>query len=106
MTDKVDVVVELSDSVIARSLKPPFKYDEMGNPKQYTKEELKELRGNNPRIPGYKLEMVDVTPGAIVKVTLAKNKTTGNQLKAVMVVVVDAGSAPVDTGKKGRKKKK
>lgn len=100
-TESRDVMVELAATPYIRSMNPPFAYDEMGNPKQYTKEELAKLKGNS-KLPGYKAELTDLKEGAIVQLTMAKDKRTGNRLQAILAVIIQEGEGPRE---KGRKKK-
>ena len=69
-----DIEIELSPDVKIRTNFLPFAYDDMGDPKKYTKEEIKELKGPNPKEPGYKAELTDLKVGQDVKVTLARVK--------------------------------
>jgi hypothetical protein len=75
--DYRDLEVELAPNVSVRTNFLPFAYDDMGNPKKYTPEEIKELKGPNPSIPGYKSGLNALKPGQGVKVTLTlvKEKT-------------------------------
>jgi len=69
-TDYRDVEVELAPNVTVRTGFLPFVYDDMGDPKKYTKEEIKELKGPNPSVPGYKSDLSALKTGQAVKVTL------------------------------------
>jgi len=71
-TDHRDFDVEMATNVEVRTLILPFAYDDMGNPKKYTKEELKELKGPNPSVPGYKSDLSALKAEQKVRVTLAK----------------------------------
>jgi hypothetical protein len=54
---------------VARS-KPPEEYDDKGNIKEYTKEELKKMR--DPDMPGYTAKIDDLQAGQTVKLYLGK----------------------------------
>jgi len=69
-----DIEVELAPNVEVRTFFLPFVYDDMGNPKKYTKEELKELKGPNPNVPGYKSDLSALKQGQAIKLTLARVK--------------------------------
>lgn len=69
-----DVEIEMSPDVKIRTNFLPFAYDDMGNPKKYTKEELKELKGPNSKEPGYKAELDALKTGQDIKVTLTRVK--------------------------------
>src|SRR5438309_671433 len=45
--------VEMATNVEVRTLFLPAAYDDMGNLKDYTEKEKKELKGPNPSVPGY-----------------------------------------------------
>lgn len=102
VTDSKDYVITLAADVRIRSLQPPFVYDDMGNPKEYTKEELKKLKGDNPRIPGYQAELTSLESGQVLQVTLGTVKGA-RQVQALMVVIVQESSGALDS--KGKKKK-
>jgi hypothetical protein len=63
-----DVAAEVK---VARS-KPPMEYDDKGNIKEYTKEELKKMR--DPDMPGYTAKVDDLQAGQTVKLYLGKPK--------------------------------
>lgn len=91
--ETTNVVIKLSDKVAIRSLKPPFRYDEMGNPKKYTDAELKALKGTS-KLPGYEAKRSDIVEGAVAKVTVAKNKSTNNELVAVLILIDTPAGGP------------
>jgi len=64
-----DVLPEVK---VARS-KPPAEYDDKGNIKEYTKEELKKMR--DPDMPGYTSRIDDLQAGQPVKLYLGKPKS-------------------------------
>jgi hypothetical protein len=70
----VNVEIEMSPDVKIRTNFLPVAYDDMGELKKYTKEEIKELKGPNPKEPGYKAELDAVKVGQDIKVTLARVK--------------------------------
>lgn len=100
--DVKDVDVDLDDSVTFRTSFLPFQYDDMGNPKKLTTEEMKELKGD-PRLPGYKARVTDAKPGAMVTVTLSKNKETDAKLRGTLVLITAEGADPAPKGKGGKK---
>ncbi len=51
--DYKDIDFHTSDDVKVRMMNPPTKFDDKGNPKEYTKAELKELKGKDADLPGY-----------------------------------------------------
>jgi hypothetical protein len=82
-----EVEVQTTDEVKVRLLHPPVAFDDKGKIKKYTAKELKELKGNDPKLPGYNGEFSDLQTGQIVKLTLVRKK---------------GDPAPKPTGKKGK----
>ena len=72
-TEHVNFELETDGDTIIRTEIQPEQFDEKGKPKKFTKEELKELKGD-PKLPGYKAEFGDLKPGEVVKVVFAKPK--------------------------------
>jgi len=70
----VDIEMEMAPDVTIRTNFLPLAYDDMGDPKKYTKEEIKELKGPNPKELGYKAELDALKVGQDVRVTLARIK--------------------------------
>jgi hypothetical protein len=61
-----------------RTVDPPTEFDEKGNIKKHTKEELKALKGDTPeekKMPGYKSDLADIRVGDYVQVALSVYKT-------------------------------
>jgi hypothetical protein len=69
-----DVELQASDDLIVRVANPPTDFDDKGRPKRRTAQELKELKGPNPKLPGYNAEFESLKPDQIVQVTVAKKK--------------------------------
>jgi len=57
-------------------------YDDMGNPKTYTKAQLAELKGKDTTKPGYTAKLEDLQPGQEVVVYLTKPKKTATKAVA------------------------
>jgi hypothetical protein len=57
-----------------RLARPPEQFDDKGKVKRYTAKELKELKGPDPKLPGYQATFSDVREGQIVTVNLVKKK--------------------------------
>jgi len=70
VTDKKTVEFHCGDDIPVRTLTLPLEYDEKGQPKKHSPEEVKKLKGTNPNLPGYEAKLEDLKPGTIVKVTL------------------------------------
>ena len=99
-----EVDFHAADGVKVRTLNPPTKFDDKGNPKVYTKEELKELKGKDADLPGYEAKAEDLKVNDTVKVTLARPKPAkkdddakdadvkkGNEATVIVVVSEDQG---------------
>jgi hypothetical protein len=69
-----DVDLQPTDDMKVRMLQPPPDFDEKGRPKRYTAKELKELKGPDPKLPGYSADFDSLKPDQIVKVFLARKK--------------------------------
>jgi hypothetical protein len=70
-----DIEIVPAQDMKVRSLHPPAAFDEKGNPKKYTPQELKELRGDG-RLPGYAADLSGLQDGQVVTVRLARRKDT------------------------------
>jgi hypothetical protein len=75
-----DVELQTADEVKVRQAHPPEAFDDKGKPKKYASKELKELKGPDPKLPGYNAEFSDLREGQIVTVTLVKKKDAPNKL--------------------------
>jgi hypothetical protein len=70
----VPVEVEAVEDAVVRVLKPKEEFDDKGKVKKLTRKELKELKGPNPRMIGYKAEFGDIQTDQIVRVQLVRKK--------------------------------
>jgi hypothetical protein len=66
--------METIDNFVVRRLNPPFEYDDKGNVKKYTKEELDKMKGKDKNLVGYEAKTEDLQAGQIVRVYLVKPK--------------------------------
>jgi hypothetical protein len=71
-TQKVDFQAEEAVKVRVNYL--PEQFDDKGNIKKYSKEELAELKGKDKNLPGYESSIDNLTNGQIVQVTLGVHK--------------------------------
>jgi hypothetical protein len=88
-----DVKVMSVDDVKIRTKNPPVAYDDKGNKKKYTAKELKELRGDDPKLPGYTAEFNDLKQNQIVEVSLVRKKSDRDAkqpLASVILIVAQA----------------
>jgi len=72
--DHKDVEFFTADETTVRTLNPEPKFDDKGRIAKYTEEELKELKGPDPKAPGYNADFSELRPGVIVQLTLVKKK--------------------------------
>jgi hypothetical protein len=62
-----------------RTIEPPEAFDDKGNVKKHTAEELKALKGDTDqerKLPGYKSDIAEVQVGDLVQVALSVHKAT------------------------------
>ncbi len=102
----------------------PNAFDDKGQLRKYTTEELKALKGKNTKLPGYEAKLEDLKAGMLVKLVHAPNKSAtssrtadkealkeAKELAAVspkgvvtMIVILADGSNPTPVGNpKGKK---
>ncbi len=112
VTEWVEVEIPIKETTKIRTKTPLQVYDDKGNIKKYSPEELKTLKGNNPALPGYEVKIDELTPGAVIEVTL--NKSPGNKddkkdddkVFATMIMVIGKDATfkpPVDNSKTKKK---
>ena len=87
---KQDVKVMTIDDVKIRTKNPPVAYDDKGNKKKYTAKELKELKGDDPKLPGYTAEFNDLKQNQVVEVSLVRKKSDkgGKQPLASVILII------------------
>ncbi len=69
-----DVNIEVPEEVVVRRVNLPLEYDDKGNVKEFTEKEKKELKGTDPKKPGYSAKWDDVQVGQKVKFYLGVKK--------------------------------
>lgn len=75
-----DVDLILADDVKVRIGDPPIEFDDKGNLKKYSSEELKNLKGGE-KTWGFAADTSQLKPGEIVRVTVARKKSSGPKTK-------------------------
>ena len=77
------------DDVKIRTQEPPVAYDDKGNKKKYTAKERKELKGDDPKLPGYTAGFEDLKVNQIVQVSLVYKKSdkTMKPLASLILIV-------------------
>jgi hypothetical protein len=66
--------LEPAEGMIVRTKNPPIAIDEKGKIKRYTPKELKELKGEDQKLPGYQADFDSIKMGQIVQVSLTRKK--------------------------------
>jgi hypothetical protein len=69
-----DIEFDTADDLKVRRKFAPLQYDDKGKPRKATAAELSELKGPEPKQPGYSADVFDLKPGKIVQLTLWKQK--------------------------------
>jgi len=69
-----DVELRPSDDMKVRMIQPPADFNEKGRPRKYTEKELKELKGSDPKLPGYSADFDNLKADQVVKVYLSARK--------------------------------
>ena len=112
VTEWVEVEIPIKETTKIRTKTPLQVYDDKGNIKKYSPEELKTLKGSNPAFPGYEVKIDELTPGAVVEVTLNKSpankddKKDDDKVFATMIMVIGKDATfkpPVDNSKNKKK---
>jgi hypothetical protein len=80
-TAHIDYQLEPTGDMVVRLMSPPLQYDDKGFPKKYTADELKALKGDNPKLVGYQGDANDLKPGIQVKVYLVKDPPAARPAK-------------------------
>src|SRR5258708_23890524 len=66
--------IDILDEVKVRRMNPTPAFDDKGKPKPYTAKELKNLKGPDPKLPGYNSDYDELKKGQTVKVFLGMKK--------------------------------
>ena len=74
-TEKMELT--LAEDVKVRTPHPPEQLDENGKPKKLSPDELRKLKGTDPKLPGYAAEPIALQKGQAVRVTLSRLKDGG-----------------------------
>lgn len=72
--DYKNVDFHTADAVKVRMINPPVQFDDKGNPKTYTKDELATMKGKDKDLPGYESTLDSLKIGDKLTVTLAAPK--------------------------------
>jgi hypothetical protein len=66
----------VDDAVQVRTRLLPLAFDDKGVSRKLTKDEVKELRGTDPKVPGYAADYSDLKSGQAATIYLGRLKTT------------------------------
>jgi hypothetical protein len=72
------------DDLKVRMLQPPADFDDKGKPRRYSSKELQELKGPDPKLPGYSAEFDNLRPDQIVRVSVAKKSGSKQLVKPML----------------------
>jgi hypothetical protein len=73
ITERKEFDIQGGDNAKVRLQDLSARFDEKGNPKPYTADEKKDLKGTDSKMPGYNADWTDLKAGQIVKLTLSKH---------------------------------
>jgi len=115
-TETKDITFHAAEDVKVRFTNPPSAFDEKGNVKKYTPEELKELKGKDTNLPGYQGSVEKLSTGMTVKVTTKKappkkdadkdkDDAKPEEHKTVVTLIVVQGDESSGTGSGDQPKK-
>jgi hypothetical protein len=107
-TSDTDYELEFVDNVPVRKLFLATEYDDMGNLKKYTKEQLAALKGKDSNKPGYEAKFDDLVPGQEVTLYLSRPKdgATNKDRPTVTMIVMTREIAAGMPGLLQQQKKK
>jgi hypothetical protein len=104
-----DHVIELTPDAKVRFMQPPPRTDEKGHKIPYTEKELRELKGSEPNMKGYKADVEDLKAGLNVTLHLVKLKGAkgemADKLFADRVYITGESNLPPPAEKSGKDKK-
>jgi hypothetical protein len=102
VNDWKELEIPLKETTKFRFKEPVEAFDDKGNIKVYTQQDLKKLKGSNPNLPGYEAKPENIIPGHLVTISLAKQE---NKIFASMIMVTGKDGSPNPDNKPGTKKK-
>lgn len=102
INDWKELEVPIKENTKFRFKEPIDAFDDKGNIKVYTPEDLKKLKGSNPNLPGYEAKPDNIIPGHLVTISLAKQE---NKTFATMIMVTGKDGSPKPDNKPAPKKK-
>jgi hypothetical protein len=111
VTEHKDYEFKSTDKVIIRLQDLPMEFDEKGFPKKYNADELKQLKGPDPKQPGYAADFDKLKAGQTVRLSLVKPKVDKDadevarrpQISLIMILADAPEAATPTKGGKGKK---
>lgn len=97
-----ELEVPIKENTKFRFKEPIEAFDDKGNIKVYTPQDLKKLKGSNPNLPGYEAKPENIIPGHLVTIILAKQD---NKPFASMIMVTGKDGSAKPDNKPAPKKK-
>ena len=97
-----ELEIPIKETTKFRFKEPVEAFDDKGNIKVYTPQDLKKLKGSNPNLPGYEAKAENIIPGHLVTILLAKQE---NKTFASIIIVTGKDGSPNPDKKPGTKKK-
>jgi hypothetical protein len=92
VVDWKELEIPLDDSTKFRSKEPGTGFDDKGNIKRYSSEELKAMKGDS-NLPGYEAKPEEIQAGHIVTINMAKSKT-GSKLIPTFIISTGTYNSP------------
>jgi hypothetical protein len=102
-TDQMDFEVPMSDAVNVRLSELPTRYDHKGKIILPTAQEQKDLKGLDPKLPGYASSLDKLTPGQTVLVLVGKSKEEKKAALVTTVVILKDVDMPSTSKSKEKK---
>jgi hypothetical protein len=111
-----DFQLRATTDVKVRFLHPPIEYDDKGHVKKYTPQELKALKGKDPKLPGYEGTWDQLAEGQKVRLYFKKPKKKSKEDKdeedleetrprVRMILILEDATSDDEVQKKKKKKK-
>ena len=102
-----EVEIPVTEKTKFRFNQPSQAFDDKGNVKRYTSEELKALKGVDSKLPGYEAKTSEIEPGHLVRVSLVKSADKKDPKPvASMVMVIGKDENYKGSGNSGSEEKK
>lgn len=98
--DSIEFETPVSEKAVTRRETLPVEYDDKGNLKKFSAEELAKMKGPDKTAPGYMARFEDLTAGTPVRIYFGKD---GAETKPVVTKIVIVGEAQLSASPNGKK---